>query len=370
MGDLKFPATKLEKFKNDLKEELEIRKKLKLAATSYYKKAYSDNPDYNVVRESYFSVINFFPALKGFSMDHVKQAKYKYNLDPKRNYEEDKDFAEAKKMQKKYLSLNKGNRPLFEDLILIFNDSSNYDLDNPAPAGLGPPVEGYWYHPSYHEHLSIFSSQKNWDTDTFINDPNSFFQNQSKMVIEWFTKLDSSKQDDYIKEVVEEMHLFYPISDKFEKYVTTINRINEKSETKKFKEETEINRKRLYESVIVPLLKRKKYLNDQHLHALRIKKHETTNGYIYILSNKSFPTYIKIGSTMKDPKIRAAELTGTGVPFPYEVKFKILTKNCEILEKKVHAILEKKRVDLEREFFECSVEEAKKIIEKVVEIGK
>ena len=36
-------------------------------------------------------------------------------LDPKRNYEEDKDFAEAKKMQKKYLSLNKGNRPLFED---------------------------------------------------------------------------------------------------------------------------------------------------------------------------------------------------------------------------------------------------------------
>ena len=50
----------IQKFKNDLKEELEIRKKLKLAVTSYYKKAYSDNPDYNVVRESYFSVINFF----------------------------------------------------------------------------------------------------------------------------------------------------------------------------------------------------------------------------------------------------------------------------------------------------------------------
>ena len=86
MGDLKFPATKLEKFKNDLKEELEIRKKLKLAVTSYYKKAYSDNPDYNVVRESYFSVINFFPALKGFSMDHVKQAKYKYNFGKKGVY--------------------------------------------------------------------------------------------------------------------------------------------------------------------------------------------------------------------------------------------------------------------------------------------
>ena len=42
---------------------------------------------------------------------------------------------------------------------------------------------------------------------------------------------------------------------------------------------------------------------------------------------------------MKDPRVRAHELTGTGVPFPYEVEFKILTKNCEILEKKVHTIL-------------------------------
>ena len=82
-----------------------------------------------------------------------------------------------------------------------------------------------------------------------------------------------------------------------------------------------------------------------------------------MLTNKAFPNYIKIGSTMKDPRIRAHELTGTGVPFPYEVKFKIMTKNCEILEKKVHTILEKKRVDLEREFFECPVEEAKKIID-------
>ena len=73
---------------------------------------------------------------------------------------------------------------------------------------------------------------------------------------------------------------------------------------------------------------------------------------------------------MKDPRIRAHELTGTGVPFPYEVKFKIMTKNCEILEKEVHSILDKKRVDLEREFFECSVEEAQKTIERVVNKGK
>ena len=50
--------------------------------------------------------------------------------------------------------------------------------------------------------------------------------------------------------------------------------------------------------------------------------------------------------------------------------FQFMTKNCEILEKKVHTILEKKRVDLEREFFECSVEEAQKTIERVVSKGK
>ena len=99
---------------------------------------------------------------------------------------------------------------------------------------------------------------------------------------------------------------------------------------------------------------------------LRIKKHETTNGYIYILTNKAFPKYIKIGSTMKDPKIRADELTGTGLPFPYVVMYIILTKNCEILEKKIHIILDKKRINLEREFFECSIEEAKNIIIEVI----
>ena len=129
-------------------------------------------------------------------------------------------------------------------------------------------------------------------------------------------------------------------------------------------------KKNLYENVYVRLMKWKKGSSEKLVQELRIKKHETTDGYIYILTNKAFPNYIKIGSTMKDPRIRAHELTGTGVPFPYEVKFKILTKNCEILEKEVHSILDKKRVDLEREFFECSVEEAQKTIERVVNKGK
>ncbi len=152
--------------------------------------------------------------------------------------------------------------------------------------------------------------------------------------------------------------------------VNKLKQINIDEIENDYKEFLKEQKKIFYETVIVPLMKWKKGSTEKLTQELRIKKHETTDGYIYILSNKAFPNYIKIGSTMKDPRIRAHELTGTGVPFPYEVEFKILTKNCEILEKKVHTILDKKRVDLEREFFECSIEEAKKIIENVVKNGK
>ena len=158
---------------------------------------------------------------------------------------------------------------------------------------------------------------------------------------------------------------------------STINKIN----SNKFKETLILNfnkLKNIIENVCLKILlgrknKIKSKLNktlDRERHVERIQEQKDVNGYIYVLSNKSFPNYIKIGSTMRDPSIRAQELSDTSVPFPYVVKFKILTKNCEILEKKVHTILGKKRVDLEREFFECSIEEAKIIIENVVKIGE
>jgi hypothetical protein len=111
------------------------------------------------------------------------------------------------------------------------------------------------------------------------------------------------------------------------------------------------------------------YLNkilDKESHNQRLENQKIKKGYIYILTNKSFSKWLKIGSTMRDPTIRAQELSNTSVPYPYEVKFKILTKNCEILEKKVHNILSNKVVDLEREFFNCDLSEAISIIEKAV----
>lgn len=111
-------------------------------------------------------------------------------------------------------------------------------------------------------------------------------------------------------------------------------------------------------------------MDQQSLHKQRIEKQKTNEGYIYIFSNKSFKDLIKIGSTMRDPIIRAKELSDTSVPFPYQVEYKILTINCEILEKIIHQKLSSKRVDLEREFFNCNIEEAIQVINETVELGR
>jgi len=111
-------------------------------------------------------------------------------------------------------------------------------------------------------------------------------------------------------------------------------------------------------------------MDQQSLYKQRIEKQKTNEGYIYIFSNKSFKDLIKIGSTMRDPIIRAKELSDTSVPFPYQVEYKILTINCEILEKIIHQKLSSKRVDLEREFFNCSIEEAVQVINETVELGR
>jgi len=48
----------------------------------------------------------------------------------------------------------------------------------------------------------------------------------------------------------------------------------------------------------------------------------TTPGYIYALVNASMPGLVKVGRTSRDPKDRAAELSGaTGVATPFLVVY-------------------------------------------------
>jgi hypothetical protein len=92
-------------------------------------------------------------------------------------------------------------------------------------------------------------------------------------------------------------------------------------------------------------------------------------GYVYILSNPSFPALLKIGKTERDPtEYRISELYTTGVPSPFKVEYYAFVKDHHRLEKVIHSRLSSLRHNTSREFFSVSVEEAVLIIRQCDEL--
>jgi len=92
---------------------------------------------------------------------------------------------------------------------------------------------------------------------------------------------------------------------------------------------------------------------------------EGKEGWVYVLTNEAMPGLVKVGYTMKDPAIRAQDLYKdpkigalAGVPMPFVVAYKALVVNPYQVEQAVHKLLEKKRLNEEREFFSCESFEA------------
>lgn len=74
-------------------------------------------------------------------------------------------------------------------------------------------------------------------------------------------------------------------------------------------------------------------------------------GYLYILTNKSMPELIKIGSTKRSPEQRRRELSRpTGIPMEFEIAYEIFSCNMKELEKWIHLELENVRLSSNREF--------------------
>lgn len=91
-------------------------------------------------------------------------------------------------------------------------------------------------------------------------------------------------------------------------------------------------------------------------------------GWVYVLHNPSFKdNMIKIGFTNRPtPQQRAQELSKhTGVPTEFEVVYAVQVPNAQSVETRVHQILQHKRAQNNREFFECSTDEAVKTIRSV-----
>lgn len=104
-----------------------------------------------------------------------------------------------------------------------------------------------------------------------------------------------------------------------------------------------------------------------------------SKGFIYILTNPSFPQYVKIGYAT-DVKQRLDELNrSTAIPFAFRV-YATYEVDSTLSDKKLHSILDKLNPELRsteeidgkrriREFYAMSPEDAYSILEAIAEIN-
>ena len=102
-------------------------------------------------------------------------------------------------------------------------------------------------------------------------------------------------------------------------------------------------------------------------------------GYIYILTNPSFPQYVKIGYATNVQQ-RLDDLNrSTAVPFAFRI-YATYEVDADLVDKKLHSILDKLNPDLRsreevdgklrvREFYAMTAEDAYSILEAIAEIN-
>ena len=84
-------------------------------------------------------------------------------------------------------------------------------------------------------------------------------------------------------------------------------------------------------------------------------------GFVYVLSNEIMPDIYKIGFTDRSPRQRAADLSNTSIPTPYEIVAYWEVETPISVEKELHKLLSDKRVANNREFFRLTASDLLKI---------
>ena len=83
---------------------------------------------------------------------------------------------------------------------------------------------------------------------------------------------------------------------------------------------------------------------------------------VYILTNEGMPEVVKIGIT-DNLERRVKELDNTSTPLPFECFYAVEVEDAQSIERKIHQGLDEYRVRQNREFFYCSPEIAKSLLE-------
>ncbi|CAN7335857.1 GIY-YIG nuclease family protein [Massilia sp. LjRoot122] len=92
-------------------------------------------------------------------------------------------------------------------------------------------------------------------------------------------------------------------------------------------------------------------------------------GYLYILSNPALSSDVfKIGLTEALPEERAAELSRqSAIPLQFTLEWHIPVENVVVAERRVHLLLDERRVNPAKEFFRLPLAEAKAMCVAIAE---
>jgi hypothetical protein len=88
-------------------------------------------------------------------------------------------------------------------------------------------------------------------------------------------------------------------------------------------------------------------------------------GWLYIAKNPHVP-HLKIGRTTKDPWTRAKTLSAAGILEDFEIIYSMAFMNQVVAEKRVHQLLNSKRINPKKEFFSTNVDFASTAIIKAL----
>jgi hypothetical protein len=88
-------------------------------------------------------------------------------------------------------------------------------------------------------------------------------------------------------------------------------------------------------------------------------EHEVTplvakGGYVYILENECMNGIYKIGRTARKVDARMDELFTSGLPTPFKLVFSAYVSDSIFVEKQLHKVFAKQRINKDREFFKVS----------------
>ena len=94
---------------------------------------------------------------------------------------------------------------------------------------------------------------------------------------------------------------------------------------------------------------------------------DSDSEWIYILSTREQPNYLKIGMTLRNVEERVKEInSATGVLFPYSARAVFPVTDAKLAERKVFERLKTFRIRNDREFFEIPFREAEYVVRRTL----